>query len=250
MKNIILLAVVVLGGFLAWQYLPGLRSAVEGKINEYGGWTEEARKDDPVGFVEHAQKKLRANIATFESVQDKLAKTKKKAEDALEEFATKEKAATDMSNELKELYSSAEATDAWPVTWKGKEYDRQEVIEQVKDVLAEKKSSSERQAEYAQILEDVDKRRGEVRDRITQSSTMIDKLESQKLSLETDKLTNDAEVMLAQVNDLVEDTSRVAEDPVRSLDDLMAAATKEKAAANEEEEVDVRNAEALDFLNG
>ena len=250
MKNIILLAVVVLGGFLAWQYLPGLRTAVQGKINEYGGWTEEARQDDPVGFVEHAQEKLRKNIDTFESVQDELAETKKTAEQKLEEFAEKESAATRMANELKELYTSAEATDAWPVTYAGNEYNRQEIIDQVKEVLAEKTNAVERQADYVAILEDVNKRRGEIRDRISQSSKTIDQLESQKLSLKADKLTSDAEQMLAQVNDLVEDTSRVAEDPVRSLDDLMAANRSEEAAASEEDEINVRNSEALDFLNG
>lgn len=250
MKNIIILAVVVLGGFLAWQYLPGLRTAVEGKITEYGGWTEEAREKDPVGFVEHAQKKLRENIETFEEVQDDLAENKKKAEDKLEEFSNKESAATEIANQMKELYTSAEATDAWPVTYNGNEYDRTELVDQVKEVLAEKKNAVARQTEYADALEKIDQRRSEIRDRISASNAKIDQLESQKLTLKTEKLTASSEEMLAQVNELVEGTTKIAEDPVRSLDELMAAAAKNEEAANEEAEVNERNAEALEFLNG
>lgn len=245
MKQLIIVAVVAIVGVLAWQNLPGLRNKITKAANEYGGWTEEARRDDPVGFIQHAQKELQADIVQFEEARDSLDQNKLDAEKQLEAFRDEEQAATELASTMRELYKGAEENNAWPVTYLGEEYSREKLIEQVDDLLAAEKNARERQADYQKVIDKVELTRVELRTRINDSNVALDKLKAQEAMVKVDKLSKETDELLAQVNELVEGNTRVAEDPVRSVDELLQAAADQAAA----EEKATEPSAALDFLN-
>ena len=45
--HVLVAIVLVLVGWFAWRNLPGVRTRVENTVEEYGGWTQEARESDP-----------------------------------------------------------------------------------------------------------------------------------------------------------------------------------------------------------
>ncbi|MEM9382888.1 MAG: hypothetical protein AAGB93_23255 [Planctomycetota bacterium] len=245
MKTIVIVAVVAIAGFLAWQNFPGLRTSISKAANEYGGWTEEARRNDPVGFIQHAQKELAGDIEQFEEARASLDVNKRNAETQLDKFRNDEANATELANKFKSLFQTAEASGTWPVDYLGESYDRQALIDQVDDLLAEKANATKLQAQYLEVITKVDLTRDALRDRISESNFKLKELEAQEAIVKVDKLTTDSEELLAQVNELVEGNTKVAADPVRSIDELLKAADKQASAAAKE---DAPSA-ALDFLN-
>lgn len=250
MKNIVILAVIVVGGILAWQNFPGLRTKITNAANKYGGWSQEDREKDPIGFLNHAKDELASNISKFEGVQGDLNKMKVDAEAKLEKFRNDQQLATDLTNEAKELYNSTETADSWPLTWNGDEYSRDDLRKQLKTLLAEKGNAAERQTEYSAVLNTIDERKDELRVRIADSKAAIDKLTSQEAQLKVAQLSDSSTELLAQVNELVEGNSKIAADPVRSLEDLAKASAKEAGKDAENEAKSVEDTELDAFLKG
>ncbi|MEM9802125.1 MAG: hypothetical protein AAGA20_17505 [Planctomycetota bacterium] len=245
MKYLIVIALIAAGGYLAWQNLPGLRNTVTQAANQYGGWTEEARRNDPVGFMQHAQDELRSDIKGFEEARDELATNKTNAEANLERFRNEETAASEAANALRELYKSANESNSWPIEWMGQSYSREKLVEQVDQLLADKSNATERQADYQKVLDKVEATRTELRARINDSETALDRLAAQEAMIKVDKLTAEADELLAQVNELVEENAKVAADPVRTVDELVAEAAKQAEAKAASEAVSA----AQDFLD-
>ena len=80
MKHLVILALVAVGGYLAYQNFPGLRTAAQNKLDEFQSWSEEDRKNDPVGVIEYAKGQLEKNIAKFQSAVGQVDENKTKNE--------------------------------------------------------------------------------------------------------------------------------------------------------------------------
>lgn len=249
MKNIIIFVVVVAGAYFAWNNLPGLRDQVTKAANKYGGWTEEARKSDPVGFIEHAIEQLDKDVAGFESAKSAMLESKKSSEAKLEEYRNEEAQATELANAIKEQFKTAEETNGWPITITGKPYEKSEAIALVNDILMTKKNASARMADYQGVLNTIDTRASELSTRISESKFNKDELMAKKDIVKVDNLSTETDALLAKVNDLVEGNSKLTEGPALTFEDLVKdldkqAKVDEKAAATE-----AANSTALDFLN-
>lgn len=245
MKSIVIVAAVALLGFLAWQNFPGLRNRISQAANEYGGWTEEARREDPVGFMQHAQSELRTDIEEFEMARKSLGETKLEAENDLEKFRDQEQSATALANAMRELFKAADANGEWPVTYLEQSYTREQLIDQVDELLAAKANAIARQADYQSIVERVALTSDDLRDRISDSRMALDELKAKETMVKVDKLSKETDELLAQVNELVEGNTRVAADPVRNVDELLQAAAEQAKA----EATATEPSAAVDFLN-
>lgn len=250
MKNIIIFAVVVLGGYLAWNNLPGLRDQVTKAANKYGGWTEEARKNDPVGFIEHATEQLQKDIEGFEEAKAALVSSKKKSEAKVEEYRDEQADAKNLANAIKEQFKTAEESGSWPITIGGDTYERAQAINLVNNLLMTQKNAGARMADYEKVLATIDAKSADLTARISESKFNVEKLESQKELVKVDNLSAEADALLAKVNDLVEGNSKVAEEPAQTYEELVEKLSKQAKADEEASAADEANAAALDFLNG
>ncbi len=246
MKNLVLIALIAVGGFLAWQYLPGLRASVSAKINEYGGWTEAARQSDPVGFIQFARTELEKDIVEFEKAQGELATLRKENEAKLEEYRNLEQTSTTLANQARELYKAAEETGSWPVTLVDLEYDRTKLVAQVDSLLTDKAEAVKLQSKYAEVLDKIEEKASQLRSRLADSRSAVSELEAQESMMKVEKNFEETDARLAKVNALVEGNSKVADDPIRSTQEFAEAMEKEAKAAEKK----VESAQALDFLNG
>lgn len=245
MKNLIIVALIAVGGYIAWNNIPGLRDKVTQAADNLRSWDAEARKNDPMGFLEHASKQLSADITAFEDAKKGLDATKKKAEDTLASFRDDEANAKTLASTIKERYVAAEASGEWPVTVLGESYSRDKLMEQVEELLATQDNAAARQTEYLAVLEKIEMKRGELRTRINDSKAALDRLAAQKAMIEVDTLSTEADELLAQVNEVVTGNSGTVDDPVRSLEDLLKDASKAASAETKTESP----SRALDFLN-
>lgn len=242
--HVLLLLALVVGGFFAWKKLPGFRTKVEDTVEEYGGWTEEARKSDPVGFLTYAEEKLERDIEAFQESRTKLSEAQKRGEEESERHAGLVAAASELAAAFRERFRDAEASNAWPIQFNGASYTREQFVEQVDSILAEK-ASSERVIEiYDEVAETALERDKELRARIQSTKATLQQLAAQKELVRVEKLTAEADELMVKVNELIggNDTTLTEGEPVRSLEDLLSAAKNEPVETGSSDDV-------LDFLN-
>lgn len=249
MKPKFLLFVLIIGGFIAYTQFPNLRAKAKGLANQYGGWTQEAIKDDPAGYIEYAQKKLSENITTFEASRTKLTDIRRDAETKLEGFKKSLDSADALAASFKEKFQAAKANGSFPIEVVGKKYNEADAVRQVELILAEKANAQKRIEDYTKMLAAVETKRSQLLDRISQSNAKVDELEAQASMVKLDSLTAEADKLLAQVNTVVEDNGKLAAgetgDPVRSVADMMSDIEKLAAEAPKA----VENSSAMAFLN-
>jgi len=219
MKPPFLIFVVIVAAFIAYQTMPGLKEKADRFVNKHGGWTEEAIQANPAGFIEHAQTKLKQNITTFEESRTALSASKRSADEKLKDFQSQLTNADNFATALKEQYKTAKAAETFPITVAGKSYQEADVIKQVEELLATKANAQKRIEDYQGILATIDEKRTQLTDRISQSKVKLEDLVVQAEKVRIDKLTGDADKLLAQVNTVVQDNAKLADgdsgNPVR-----------------------------------
>jgi phage shock protein A len=229
MKYVLIAIGVVVLGWLAWSKLPGLRTKVGGKVDEYGGWTEEARGEDPVGFLTYAEEKLARDIEAFRQSRETLAATRTNAE---AEQASNEglmAAADELAELFHAAFQTAETAASWPIEVQGASYTRAQLVDQVESILSERATYAKVVGIYGDVIVSADEQRKELRDRIQSSEATLVELRAQRELVRVDKLTAEADELLAQVDALINGNREtlVALDEPRSVEALLAASSEE-----------------------
>ena len=244
MKYVLIAIAVVLLGWLAWTKLPGLRTKVSGKVDEYGGWTEEARRDDPVGFLTYAEEKLASDIEAFRKSREALAATRSNAEAEKKKNEGLLTSADELAAKFRAAFQASEAAGSWPVDVQGASYDREALIEQVESILGERATYAKVVGIYGDVITSAEEQRKELRDRIQSSEATLVELRAQKELVRVDNLTAEADELLAQVDALIDGNrdTLVALDEPRSVEALLAASREESEPTT--------SSSALEFLEG
>lgn len=245
-KRLLILLLVVVVALVAWRKLPGLRHRATTALDEFGGWTEDARRADPVGFIEFAEKRLGEDLAAFQKAQTDLAQAKVAAEEELARSQDRFAAANLFAEEFRTAFQGAEAAGSFPVTVRGSQYTRADLVDQVSLLLLERDNYAEIIDGFERVLGNVEVKTRELVTRIQTTRATLTKLKPQKEIARIDKLTGDADKLLADVDELLGENANALGDlrtPVRTVEDLMSAKPAEKPSAGDD-------AATLEFLTG
>lgn len=248
--KIVIPAALVLGGLAVWQFSPSARGKVRNVFEDFGAWTEEARKDDPLGYMDFAIKRLKEDESKFSEAKGSLASAKKKAETRKDEFTTKHENAIELADLLKSTFQGAEAGSGYPVDFRGDSYTRDQLVSQVTLILAERDAYDGAIQAFTTELTRLEEASTGLSARMITIKGNITNLESQRSVLEVQQLTSDIEEIMSQVQELIvendEEIKTLDDGPVRSLDELFEATDPEKAQDAEPTGGDA----ALLFLEG
>lgn len=242
-----LLVVVVLAGVGAYFLFPGFRTKVNDTVKGWKAWDDEARRKDPVGFIDHARKTLEENVAKFEEARTSLRAASMKLEDMQKEQQGKHAFAEKSLEAFKAAYKEAsgggsEGGKGWPATVAGRAYKEGELKSQVNVLLSQRDGYAKSLAQIKTALERSEKSGNEILDRITMSKTQLDVLGTQRELVKVGQLTAETEKMMSQVQDVLRANEALAEKPsVRTVEEMMKDAGEAPGASNP-------NVDA--FLNG
>jgi phage shock protein A len=228
------IVILIVLGVLAWRYLPGCRQQAKDVYREYGGWTDAARREDPVGFLEYAEKKLNENLAAFRATQTSLVESKQTVEEGrahAEEMAAK---AGELAGKFREAYRTAEGGGGYPVTVAGAEYMRDELLEQVRLTLSEGRNYREIVADYEEAGAAVDAKEKELVTQIADTKAALAQLPARKDIARVNELTANTAELLGQVKELLDENEEVLSgSPVRTVEELVASAGGEAEDAGD-----------------
>ena len=236
--------VVVICAVVIWQFLPGLQHRAVDVYEKYGGWTEEARSADPVGFIDYAERKLRGHLADMQQTTKDLAAARERLRQAEAQARASMENATEMAQSFRTAYRQAEADSSYPVRAEGREYDRTQFIAQVQLTLKEKAGYGQAITQMEQTDERAAQKETDLLAQITRIKAALEMLPAQRAIAEAHELTGETEKTWAEVNDLIGSNEKLLTDsPVRTVDELLR--DREARPAAEADEVDV-----LGFLEG
>ena len=122
----LVVAILAIGG-VAYFVIPGFRAKADDMWDKHAGWNEEARRKDPVGFIEYSVKKLEDNIGKFDSIRTDLRTGKGNVEKMKQENQAKQAFNENQLAEFKAAYKTAKASNRWPVTIAGRNYSEAEL---------------------------------------------------------------------------------------------------------------------------
>lgn len=246
-----LVPVLIFGVILlvvAKDRIPGLVTKAKSAAESYVGWTDEARKDDPVGYIEYAEEQLQANLEAFKSARGKFRESKAQANAELKKFTTLHLAAIELSEQARDRFQAAEkATDGtgYPVLLQGEEYGRDDLIAQVKKILTQRDTYSGAVDKFQGIIANVEKEDDQLDERIFQIETKLQELEINKKVVEIQKVTAEVDELFAKVDALLgenQETLEQIDGPVRSVEELLRDAAEESAPdASQKANEDVLN---------
>lgn len=226
MKN---LALTIVAGLvlvlLIYQFAPGIWANVDKTVRDNIGWTEEAKRQDPIRYLEYILNKTRSEytkidqyIAEYRTAIRRLEKERAKAQ-------TKADAANGLLNELKTLYKSVQAGDlAWPIEFRGGSYGESQFKTQIGTLLAERDAQTGVVDKLAEKLHRMGKRLDKIRTARVEYTSKLSVLESDLAvakanvgSAELDELIGKADEILAYVDE----SSTDFETPLRSAKELL-----------------------------
>src|SRR5436190_20581342 len=115
----IVVAVVAIGA-IAYFAFPGVREKLDKFHEEHMGWTADARKKDPVGFMKYSIDKLNQNVGKFEDIRIDIRTGKAKLEKLKSENEAKIQFNGNSLKEFKVAFKTASETNKWPVDIAGR----------------------------------------------------------------------------------------------------------------------------------
>ena len=226
----VMLGLLVIGmGVGAYSASPALRARVSRESRSLLGWTDAARQADPEGFTTYVERRLDEDLGKLNATRRELAMEvgtlAKKAKEQRELLAHAETFAA----EFRGIYQDASSrgvgeSQTFPVSVRNAEYAEQEVVRQVSLLLAEAEG-------YRQSLGKLEEVRGQAEQRLEELTVRISTTESQLAATATQRgllrarvLTNKGEMLVAQVDELLDENSVVIHgNPVRSVRELLAS---------------------------
>jgi len=237
---LVVLVVLVIAGLVLWRFFPGLRQRGIDAYRQYGGWTEEARRADPVGFIEYAETRLAQDLTTLKQTRRRLAEARETIADETERYRELRAKAEELAQSFRAAYRGA-AADGYPVEVAGAEYTRAELLEQVRLILVQR-------ANYEQILSELRtadaaaaEKAQQLLTQISNSQASLAMLPAKREIARVNQLSGATEELMAQVNALLaENVTVLEESPVRTVEQLLDTSTAPRAgAAQAEPDVDV-----------
>lgn len=229
-----LLVVVLLAGVGLYFSSPWFKTKVDDTVAGMKEWTPEARRKNPVGFIDYARKRLEDNIGKFEDTRAQLRAATTRLTKARDENQSRMNFADKLLADLKAGYQGATTGGkGWPVKVAERDYKEGELKNQVGLTLKEREN-------YAKMVKAADAAAATARTseeqivmRITESKTQINMLRTQREIIVAQGLVAESEKLLAQVQEVLEENAALAEKPVvRTVEEAMRDAGEGPAGVN------------------
>lgn len=164
---------------------------------------------------------LKKDVEKLKSVQTEFARARTKLDEESKERQGKVQKAAFYLEGFKARYNEAKEKNSFPVVVEDHKYTEQELVQQIKLTLAEKKANEQVVTQMDAALKNQEEKRNVLAMRITESQAKLSLLDSQKVMLQADKLSSAGAEILKNVNDvLVENANVKDESPIRTLDDI------------------------------
>ena len=204
--------------------VPALRAKMKQQWTSLVGWTEEARRANPVGFAEYARGKLEQDLDTMRTTRRELAAEIGTLASKIREQGALRDQAQQFAEGFRAEYQTAVTNASFPIEVRGAGYTQDQAESQVSMLLAEAEGYGESLTSLQKVKEEAETQLESMTVRINSTETQLATLSVKRELLQARLLSDEGEQLLAQVDDLMTGNAEViAGNPVRSVRELAQA---------------------------
>ncbi len=216
---------------------PAVRAKVDARWHQVSGWSEEARQHDPIGYISFAESSLKENLTNLEQVRRELSAEMAAVQRKCQEKQTLLEGVLAMANEFREQYRRAQTVGVFPVTVRGAAYTEDQIVGQVRTLMAEAEACEGAVKEFKAMQE---KAQGSIEDvmrRVHAVETKIELVGTQRQLIRAGTIAQGVDSIVADVDSLIgENKEFIVQNPVRSFRELVVrtATTSSKNGVTED----------------
>ena len=237
MRKLLILLVLLLGAVAVSS--PAVYSRIVGKWHSLTEWDAEARQANPIGFINHAERQLRADEQQIEETRNQLQAEIGRLAGVAREYEACGERAKRLAADVRSRYRSAAACDKFPFISRGACYSKAQAEQQIALLLGEAKA-------FATSLATIQRTRKHAADQLNKLALQSIKTRAElalipgrRALLKADGISESSDQLIHQVAALLQSNKEVLEHtPVRSTEELI------RSTPNDFREVDVQ-----EFLN-
>jgi hypothetical protein len=219
-------SVVLLGliGGAAFTMSPAVRARVQQQWGRVSGWSEEARRADPVGFAEYARGKLQRDLEVMQRTRRELAAEVGQLSRKLREQQALADQAQLLAERFRAEYQAASVGGGFPIEVRGAAYTEAQVRSQVSMLLAEAEGYRQSLDQLSALSQQAESQMEALAVRLNSTGSQLAGLAAKRELLRARQLTTEGEQLLAQVDELMTGNAQlIADNPVRTVRELVAA---------------------------
>ena len=223
----VLLVVALVIGAALYLLSPGVRAVVHSKIAEMRGWTPEARKADPDGFLDYVNRRLTEDAAAMQSTRRELTAEIGQLTRKQRELTALRDQARSLAGDFRTQYRTISAGTANSVVVRGGAYTGEQVVSQVRMLLAEAEGYDADLQRVAQAVGQAEQKLQELAVQINATETQLAMLETKRQLLRAQTLSHEGQQLFEQIDALLNGNSQVVQgNPVRTVRELLRDAPK------------------------
>lgn len=244
MKGLVtLIVVLLLAGLGLYFFSPWFKTKVDDTISGMREWDAEARRKNPVGFIDYASKRLEDTVGKFEDTRTQLSAAQKRLSKVKDQNEASKAFAEKTLADFKAAYKEATTGGkGWPIKVVDRDYKEGELKTQVGLTLKERDNFAKMAKAAEGAVAKAQRSHDDIVLRISESKTQISMLRTQREILVASKFSAEADKLLAQVQEVLDENDAASErSSVRTVEEMMRDAGEGTAASNP-------NVDA--FLNG
>ncbi len=229
----ILLALVVIGG-VAWYFTSDVfRTKVDSTARELTYWTPDNIAKDPVNYLNFVEKKTKDALTDLKANKISIAQSRGKLQEMQNVSNRKITNGGKALDELKPAYTQAEATNAFPVQWNGRAFNREEIRAQIVSFHRQIERENGLLTKVTNGLKQLDVQDAKVREAEASAQEQLAEVSTNRELLKVQALTDDLQARLVSMRGALQATvATVSESSsIVTLDQLEAetAATVDDA---------------------
>lgn len=234
--------VIILSLVLIYGFAPGLWEKAESFYRKNLGWTEEAIRNNPVGYLKYAREKLQNDLSKLQNIIKDLEVQSIRMQRYADKLAEDQGKYEELLNRVKNLYNTAEANpqNGYPVKFAGASYAKDEFLTQIKILLNKNKNAKQQLVNLQNASE-------RMRNALTEMHSKYARAKGALESIDTTIVIAKANEISAEVKTSMDQIAAVQQGidvylgnyessvPIRSAEDVMKASSEGGGAVTDAE---------------
>lgn len=220
------IVVLVIAAVIAVMYFTSdvFRTKVNVAADQYAHWTPENIAKDPENYLNFCEQQAKAALMKLKASQIAVAQNRANLEAMHAEAAEKITLGNKALEELKALFTSAEAAGSWPVTWQGGARDEDWVKRQIISFSRQVTSQESLKAKTAAGMKQLDVQATKIQEANAQAQEQIGEIKTSRETLKVQKITTDLSQQLSTIGATLRATISTASESTGTitLDQLKA----------------------------
>lgn len=208
MKNAISsIVLLIIGLVLVYNFAPGLWSQGERVYREKMGWTPEARRANPVGYLKYSRDTLQSNIDKITGIVQNLELQARSVEKEHKKVVEEQSKYEELLNRARSLYKEAgkEGGSGYPVKFLGSSYKQDQFLKQIEIIFERNEQAKKRIDGGKKANDNILKALTEMYERKAKAKGALEDIETSIVIAQANAAASEVATTMDHVADVVED---------------------------------------------